>query len=213
MKRQITHIQTQQRHSSRCMIYLDEEPYQEVDKGLITKFGLRVGLEIEEETLQSLIEQDELPRAKRYAFDLLVRQAYSGNDMARKLRRKGFGASAVEQTLETLKRLGYIKDADYAEDWVDSRNRNGPRGKRLLRHELNRKGIDRTTIDRVLEDIDQDQELGLAKRAAEKQSWRYERLAPDVAQRRLYAFLQRRGFDSSVCSSVVQDMFPSSRSR
>ncbi len=213
MKRRITDIQAHQQRNSRCLIYLDEEPFQEVDKGLVTKFGLRVGLEIEEEALQALIRQDEIPRAKRYAFDLLVRRAYSRADMEQKLLKKGFSKDSVEETLQTLQRLGYVKDIAYAEDWVAHRSRNKPRGKRLLRHELSKKGIDKTTVDRVLEDIDEEQEFQLAMRAAKKQALRYQRLSPEVSSRRLYGFLQRRGFESNVCRRVIEAVLSSHPSR
>lgn len=210
MKRRITHIQAPHRHDSRCMIYLDGEPFQEVQQSLITKFGLRTGLEMEEEDLRELIRQDELPRAKRYAFDLLVRQAYSRKGMEQKLRKRGFSDKTVEETIQSLQRLDYIKDEAYAEDWVFQRSRSRPRGKRLLRQELGRKGIDRTTIDRVLEEIDDEQEFELAMRAAKKQMRHYERLETTVARRRLYGFLGRRGFDANICRQVVEEILHSS---
>src|SRR3970282_168699 len=133
-----------------------------VDASLITKFGLRIGSEIEEDVLQKLIQGDEAARAQSYALYPLLSRSYIKRQMMDKLKRKGYGQYAIDATLERLEQLGYIKDEPYAQDWVDSRRRAKPRGKRMLKHELMNKGIEQTTVDRVLSEIDDAEEASLA---------------------------------------------------
>ena len=195
-----------QRKSSRRNIFLDGTFFCGVDSELVVKFGLRVGLEIEEERLQRLIDEEEILKAKKYAFDLLIRRSYTQKEMTDKLKRKEFSQGAVSSTIEILQRLGYIKDESYAEDWVASRKRLKPKGRKALRDELAKKGIDKTTINRVIAEIDDEEEHEMALTAAKKQAVHYKGLDKKVAKSRLYGFLLRRGFEHRTTGSVVKQV-------
>jgi len=203
MKKRITDIKSQQKDSPRKSIYLDGEFFCSVDQTLLIKFGLRIGLSIDEDVLRKIIQEDEILKAKNYAFDLLVRRSYTRKEMYNKLVQR-YGEDAVSATMETLERLGYIKDEEYAKDWVESRKRHKPKGKKTLRMELMRKGIDKGTISRVLSEIDDSEEFEMAMKVAEKQMNHYKDLEPNVARRRLYNFLERRGFDYETINDVIR---------
>ena len=153
MKKRLTDIQINEETPSRRVLFLDGVYFNSVDAGCIPKLGLRVGLEIEAEVLQKLIQADEGIRAKNYALELLSSQSYSKNQMIYQLGRKGFGSEAIEITLEDLEQLGHIKDENFAKNWVTRRQRSKPKGKRMLAHELINQSIDKATVDRVLSRI------------------------------------------------------------
>jgi regulatory protein len=203
MEKRITDIKLQRKNSSRKSIYLNGEFFCSIDQQLIIKFGLRVGLTIDENVLRKIIQKDEVLKAKNYAFDLLVRRSYTRKEMFDKLTHR-YGEEAVSTTMETLERLGYIKDEEYARNWVESRQNQKPKGKKALRMELMRKGIDKSTISRVLSEIDDSEEFEMAMKVGEKRMERYKNLAPDVARRRLYGFLMRRGFDYETVNDVLK---------
>ena len=203
MEKRITDIQSQRKNSPRRSIYLDDEFFCGVDQTLIIKFGLRIGLSIEEDALRKIIQEDEILKAKNYAFDLLVRRSYTRQEMHNKLTQR-YAEDAVSTTMETLERLGYIKDEEYAKNWVESRKRHKPKGKKALRMELMRKGIDKGTISRVLSEMDNSEEFEMAMEVAEKRMDRYKNLEPNVARRRLYGFLERRGFDYETINDVLR---------
>ena len=62
------------------------------------------------------------------------------------------GTDLVDGAIERLLELGILDDEAFARAWVESRDRARPRGERAIREELRLKGIDRATIDAVLED-------------------------------------------------------------
>lgn len=204
MKKKITDIQVEGKCASRKLLFLDGEQFGSVDSDLIPKFGLRIGLEIEEGVLQKLIEADEGMRAKKYAADCLIDQTYSKVQMVEQLEHKGFGQKVIDTTLEDLEQRGHIKDEKYAKNWVNRRQRSKPRGKKMLKYELTNKGIDKTTVNRVVEGIDAAEEAGLALEVAQKQAKRYKSLPPDVAKRRMHGFLLRRGFDYETIQRVIE---------
>lgn len=202
----VTDVKSASKHSSRYKVYLDDELFGEVDGGLVVKYGIRIGMEIDEELLKKLISENEIAKAKSYAFDLLIRRSYTKKIMLDKLKRKGFSETARKATIEKLERLGYIKDEEYAQNWVQSRKKLKPKGRFALREELNSKGIDKTTVDRVLAGISDSEEREMARRAAEKRVKRYRNLDLKVAQRRLFSFLQRRGFGYSLTREITDDL-------
>ena len=206
MKKRLTDIQINEETPSRRILYLDGAYFDSVDAGCIPKLGLRVGLEIEAEVLQKLIEADEGMRAKNYALELLSSEDYSKSQMIYQLGQKGFSPQAIDTTLEDLEQLGHIKDEDFAQKWLDRRQRSKPKGKKLLEHELTNQSIDKTTVDRVLAGIDNAEEANTALQLARKQAKRYQSLPPQVAKRRLHGFLFRRGFDYETIQSVTEQV-------
>lgn len=203
MKKRLTDIQIDEEIPSHRILFLNGAYFDSVDAGCIPKLGLRVGLEIEAEVLQKLIDADEGMRAKNYALELLADQSYSKSQMGNHLHQKGFGTEAIEITLEDLEQLGHIKDESFAKKWVARRQRSKPKGKRVLAHELANHNIDRTTVDRVLGEIQDADETKLALQVAQQQAKRYQSLSPEVAKRRLHGFLLRRGFDYETIQSVI----------
>ena len=203
MKKRLTDIQIDEEIPSHRILFLNGAYFDSVDAGCIPKLGLRVGLEIEAEVLQKLIDADEGMRAKNYALELLTDQSYSKSQMGYQLQQKGFGAEAIEITLGDLEQLRHIKDENFAKKWVARRQRSKPKGKRVLAHELANHNIDRTTIDRVLGEIQDADETKLALQVAQQQAKHYQSLSPEVAKRRLHGFLLRRGFDYETIQSVI----------
>ena len=203
MKKRLTDIQIDEETPSRRILFLDGAYFDSVDAGCIPKLGLRIGLEIETEVLQKLIEADEGMRAKNYALELLSNQGYSKGQMSYQLGQKGFSTEAIEITLEDLEQLGHIRDENFAKKWVARRQRSKPKGKKMLAHELADQNVDKTTADRVLAEIDGEAEANIALQLAEKQAKRYQSLAPEVAKRRLHGFLLRRGFDYETTQRTI----------
>ena len=204
MKKRLTDIQIDAESPLRRLLFLDSAYFDTVDASCISKFGLRVGLEIEEKVLQKLIEAAEEMRAKCCALELLSSRGYSKCEMIYQLEQEGFGSRVIDTTLEDLEQLGYIKDEEFAKKWVVRRQRSKPKGKRVLAHELADQKIDKTTIDRVIAGIDDVVESNTALQLAQKQAKRYESLPLQVAKRRLHGFLLRRGFDYETIQSAIE---------
>ena len=150
MKKRITDIEIDEETPSHRILFLDGVHFDSVDAACIPQFGLRIGLEIEAEVLQKLIEAYEGMQAKNYALELLSNQSYSRSQMTGQLRQKGFAPQAIDITLEDLEQLGHIKDEKFAKKWVNRRRRSKPKGKKMLQHELVNMNVDKTTADRVL---------------------------------------------------------------
>ena len=162
------------------------------------------------------------------AARFLEARSRSVHEVRRRLTQAGYQAALVESAIERLLDLGMLDDEAFARAWVESRDRARPRGERAIREELRLKGVDRASVDLVLEErreaalgaeaAPDERGLGSADRnAAERLLARYARsleLVADPRQRRqrAYALLARNGFDPETCREVVAAMTSGTRS-
>lgn len=141
-------------------------------------------------------------------------------EVRRRLTSAGYRADLVDGVIVKLLEFGMLDDDTFARAWVESRDRARPRGERAIREELRLKGIDRVTIDMVLEerreavatsaDADDGAEAGVSpdRVAAERLITKHARVLARVAdprqrRQRAYALLARNGFDPETCREVA----------
>ncbi len=158
---------------------------------------------------------DDVDEVLDAAARFLEARSRSVTEVRRRLISAGYGAELVEQAVTRLSEQGYLDDEAFARAWVESRDRARPRGERALRSELLAKGIDRVTIDAVLEEraasaagegaVDE----GTADESAARRLLERNRRAliaeadPRRRRQRAYALLARSGFDPDVCRDVA----------
>lgn len=145
------------------------------------------------------------------ALELLSFRARSESELEERLRRGGHDPDAVAAALLRCRDLGYLDDRTFALSHVRDRLRLRPKGRRALRSELYRKGVDRDlaeeAIDLGFEEAGVD-ERHLARRLARKRARALSRVAPETARRRLAGYLARRGFPPAVVHQVVKETLP-----
>lgn len=137
------------------------------------------------------------------ALDLLARRDHSVAELKRKLVSRGFSDILVADTLERLNRQGYLDDRRFAERWAESALRSGKGfGIRLLL-ELQRRGVDRGIAAEVVAKASS--EHGEHQLLAAVVGKRFSSFDPASAplkdRKRVYAYLQRRGFSLSAISA------------
>lgn len=140
---------------------------------------------------------DDYARAMQVALRYLSFRPRSVAEVRRRVGRD-FPQPAVEQTLTSLQRYGYLDDAEFAVRWRDSRERRRPKGAFLLRRELRAKGIAEAVIDEALADMDED---GNAYRAGQRQAQRWLDGPPlpyADFRRKMGDYLRRRGFPGAI---------------
>lgn len=123
-----------------------------------------------------------------------------------------FAPAIVDHTVDLCRRCGYLDDADFAGHWTASRLRRNPRGTALLRRELRQKGIAEELIDTSLADVD-DPDNAYRAGCRRAELWLSgDAMAYPLFRRRMFAYLQRRGFSGSVCAQTTallwQDFAP-----
>lgn len=115
----------------------------------------------------------------------------------------------ITAALSRLKDLGYIDDEIYTKRFIESRNRSRPKGKKLIQLELLRKGVSRDIIDSVDQQMGESEgptDIELARGIAQKKYSVWKKLPIPEQKKKLFGFLQRRGFSSTVVFRVIDEL-------
>lgn len=155
------------------------------------------------------------------AARFLEARSRSVSEVRRRLGGAGYRTDLVDGAIARLTELGMLDDEVFARAWVESRDRARPRGERAIREELRLKGIDRSTVEAVLQDRREggvmdagdgrvDADGAAAERLIAKHLRGLARIAdPRQRRQRAYALLARNGFDPDTCraaaATVVDD--------
>lgn len=117
--------------------------------------------------------------------------------------------SIIDTVLVRLTELGYVDDEKFTKWWIEQRNQFRPKGWRALSFELQQKGVDKETIEVVHQEVENakgSQEESNAMFLATKIILKYTTLPMREQKMKLFSYLYRRGFSSSVISRVVDAM-------
>jgi regulatory protein len=142
--------------------------------------------------------------ARLVAADLLSRRAWTRAQLDARLRRRGAPADVAATVVADLAARGYLDDAAFARQWVETRAVRGY-GAGRLRAELRARGVEPATIDVALAALDAGQVLERARAAAHRRLPALQRGAPERLAARLAAFLLRRGYSPGVVARVVRE--------
>ncbi|MFB9310241.1 regulatory protein [Agromyces hippuratus] len=150
---------------------------------------------------ESGAERDE--RIDRLVISRLRRSALSVSEVRAVLVEHGLDDIEVEEWIERYERLGYLDDAKLAEQVVHSHGVRRGRGSGAIMQELGRRGVDNALARAAVEDLDPETELENARTVAERRARQLRGLDRQTAERRLSAFLQRRGYPGDVVREAV----------
>ena len=140
-------------------------------------------------------------RARGAALRLLALRSRTVSEIRERLGRR-FDNNTVEKVVSRLLSDGLLDDADYAQQWRQSRERRKPRGPRMIAKELKARGVADDLIKDALEGYDS---LEAARRAAFRYATRQSAADRTIFDRRVGAFLVRRGFETEVIRKVLQE--------
>ena len=173
-----------------------------------------------------------LPAAREAALAFLTRRIRSESEVRRRLGSQ-YSASVVEQVVQWLKIQGFVDDAVLATEWRQQRERSRPKGEAMIRRELMGQGIDRQVVDQALEGFDAPENAyqaargwwskhssvkrPLKRRLEDSSRDTFTETFTDSStdddgesgeyfklRRRLWSYLQRRGFEAELIGDTVR---------
>lgn len=139
-------------------------------------------------------------QASNAALRLLAIRPRTVDEMRQRLSTH-FGNAAVEKTITRLQAQGLLNDAAFAQQWRNSRERRKPRSQGMIQRELRAKGVADEIISQTLEGYDS---AAAAHRAAARYAARQSGGGRAVFDRRVGAFLNRRGFDGETIRQTLE---------
>jgi regulatory protein len=197
----ITAVERSHRHRGRVDVYVDGAPACELARSVAETRGLRSGAEVTADQLAAIVADDRRRMALDAAVAMLARRPRSEREVRQRLRRRKFEPELVEQTMTWLRAANLLDDAEYARAFTESRDRQSPRGSRLIARELRANGVDASIADAAASAVsDEDAAYRLASRRLRSLA----ALDREAFRNRLGGYLQRRGFGWDTCRATVE---------
>ncbi len=202
----ITRLVRQKRDAERVSVFIDGAFAFGLALDLAVRAGLRKGQHLTVEAQQDLLDDEERLKAKAAALDYIAYQARTEEEVRRRLTRKGFPAPVAEEAVARMQELGYLDDEDYARAYTRGRLAGRGHGPQRIRNDLRRRGVAAKTVDAVLENLVEADDLREAALRHGRKRWL--RLAseedPQKRRKKLADFLVRRGYGYDLVREVVE---------
>ena len=184
-------------------VYLDEQFAFVLYKGELSHYRLSEGALLEEETVQEILQKVICKRAKLRAMHLLEDMDRSEAALREKLVQGLYPEEAVEAAISYVRSFGYLDDARYAMNFVQSRK--SSKSRREILYQLCQKGVSKETAKEAVEaGFDHEDETDAIRRILEKK-----RVDPGTAtpqqMQKLYGHLARKGFRYEDIRQVIQN--------
>jgi len=196
----ITEIFYRETHSS---IVLENGEKYSLSFDLVSRLKLSSGMDLSDGEYEVLRHESEGFDCWRKALNYLAMRMHSSYEMKIYLTRKKFQPEIIDDVVGRLKQLDYIDDHDFALRFIGAKLRKKAVGSGILRRELFKKGIDRETIELVMNesgacDTDMQRLYELAEKKYAALEGKKNRL------QKLSGFLYQRGFTSDEVRLTVE---------
>lgn len=146
-------------------------------------------------------------KIRNYILRLLKYRPRSRKEIEERLKKKKIESTLIERILNDLTKLGLIDDRGFVKFWINWRKEINPRSKKFIFWELRKKGIPEELIKEELDKFSCGEELSLAEEIASKRFQRLKNIEPEKAKRRIFGYLQRRGFSQDTILEVIDKLF------
>ena len=201
----ITKIEAQKRSKDRVNIYVDEEYFMAVYAELVYTHSLKKGMEIDKNSLESLLHDEMYMKAKNKALSILSKSDQSEKKLREKLL-NNYDENIVEEVIEFLKGYKLINDNLLAEKIVHDNMNLSKFGKNKIKQNLYNKGIAASDIQDAISQIDPDEEYENAKYLAEKRLKRLKGEDKNKINQKIYQHLAYKGFSYDIIKRVLREL-------
>lgn len=208
MRARVTGLRPDPRAPDCLVVEVDGARFASVAADAVRELGLEKGQPLEAAQKERLNYLADVEGAKRVALRLLATRPRSVQEVLRRLRHRGHNPSAAAEVVGRLESQGLLDDRAYAEHFARVRGERGHGRSRLLT-DLLAKGVDRNVaeraIDRILE-LEGGDQLAKARALAEKRVRQLGTLPRPKLERRVLAYLARRGFSGREVREMVWEV-------
>ena len=198
--KKITDLKPQIKNPTRYNCYLDNVFYCGLELETIMKHRLKVGMDVDEEYLESIQLESERLKALDKALNFISRSKKTKKQVEDYLSQKGYAAKTIDEVISSMQGYGFVDDGDYALDYAKSLS--SKKGKKLIALELRQKGVSERDMQEALENI------GDQTESASEIAKKYMRHKPADRQNvmKCYKYLLSKGFDYDTAKSAVDKL-------
>ena len=201
----ITKIEQQKKDKHRYNIYLDDEFAFGLYEESIIDFGLRKGVELDENKINEIRIYDEYNFARKVAFRFLSYRQRSVSEIIKRLKKEEISEGTIDKVINYLKDLKFLDDEKFSKLLIESKTRKRPIGRRLLTMKLMEKGVEKEIIDKsITENYSDEQEIEAAKRVLEKYLKKVKAENDFEKRKKCFQHLLMRGFNFDTANEAIR---------
>ena len=195
----ITKIE-EQKNKKRVNIFVDDAFFCGLNKETAVVFRLKTNKEVDEKTLKEAVFDSEVKSATEKGVDYISSRMHSRKELYDKLVKKGYDKQVILKALEKLEEYHYVDDGLFAKQFIEQ---NKKYSTKMLENKLKQKGISSDIISENLGGDDENLDLELCKKYAQKYA-KSKDLKADGAVQKMYASLARKGFSFDVIKKACK---------
>lgn len=199
----ITAVERHSRIAGRYLIFIDGLYAFSVYEDVLIKHRLLKGECVDQQKLRQVLEDEEQQKAWSEALKQVGRRPRSEKEIRQYLKRKQYLPPLIDRIVERLKEQRYLDDADFAAQWTEQRIYSQKKGRRLIKQELQHKGVSPAAIQQALSQVPADEEERLAFELGQKK-WKLSSGETADKKRKTAGFLMRRGYSGQIVSAVIR---------
>ena len=168
------------------------------------KFGLVEGACVDQVVIAEIGFAYAYGKARQAVLRLLKVRPRTESELRQRFRSKGIPGDVSDRLVADLKAQGLVDDRLFARLWIEEKISRGTHGKKLIRRQLQKRGINAEVLEQELARMYSDaKEIEVAKRLALKRLSRLKDIKTKTTEQRLYNHLVMRGFASDVASEAT----------
>lgn len=189
---------------SRCRVFIDGSFAFVLYKGELRRYSVEKDKELAAKAYEELMTAVLPKRARLRSMKLLEKKDYTEKQLRDKLTQGGYPPGAIEDAVSYVKSYHYIDDDRYAAAFIEYHMEN--KSRQRIFQDLLKKGINKDCIEKQWEKLElmgiKGNEEEMIRTLLEKKHY-FENSADIKEQRRIYAFLMRRGFTGDLVRKVM----------
>ncbi|WP_067840797.1 recombination regulator RecX [Amphibacillus sediminis] len=199
---------TVQKKQNRYNIFLTDQAGNEsyafsVEEDLLIREGLKKGLKLDQATIESLRDKDNLQKGYSQALVYLGYRVRSVQEMRGYLVEKEYHPEQVTLIINRLISEKLLDDHAFAVAFVDTRKQTSTKGPQSIKRELTEKGVAQTIINQALTRYTFEEQIAKVQKWLAKQSKRTSRQSHRQTQLKYKQTLMQKGFELDVIEQAL----------
>nr|WP_156291709.1 recombination regulator RecX [Oceanobacillus salinisoli] len=208
--KKISRITTQKKRKDRYNIYLtngEKEEYAfSVDEAVLVEFRLRKGMELNDSTIEALVEKDTIQKSYSMAINYLSYRMRTKKEMRDYLVKKEVELEHIGIILERLTKEKLINDKQFAEMFVRTRMNTSSKGPLLIKKELMEKGVSSGIASEAIELYPYEAQFEKISKFLEKKLSTSKKESFKQQLQKLQGNLLQKGFSQTVITDALSEM-------
>ncbi len=174
---------------------------------MVFKHRLKKGIVITQPQLEQLIAEAKVDECDRLVGRMLGYREHSVGEVRFKLKQKEICPDAIESVVSKYVRSGLLDDHRFAEMLARRTLEKKAAWRPYIVAELQKKRIDRSLAERVVDDLLEDKdETGIAVAALERKWHQYAQIDIESARKKAYNYLSRRGIGYGAAKAAFETL-------